>query len=375
MRLKAQLQRWRSADIIDDATAERIQVYEKSRQGFHFSTAMFGLGALAMILGAVAIVASNWDVIPAAAKLLAHALLNAGLAVAVLRAIQVNQPRAREVFLFLLAGATLTFIALIGQIYQTGAPLWQALVLWLGITSPFLFFLTRAKLTAACWILAFWATLGAAAETIEHRLGPLHLDLVFYGVVPFVMIAIGDWTALRTRWPVWPATFATGGYVLITVAVSAAQLAWIDGNNLDLETHRTQLSAAFYATLAASLALLALRYARVFEPAPLAAKLFPLISVLIGFAPLLIPHTNWPVVGAGVFMAYWALVGWTGLQSGYRSLLNLAIIVVALRLVIVYVEVFGDLLSTGVGLIATGALLIAVVWMTGKLIRRLGKLA
>jgi hypothetical protein len=37
----------------------------------------------------------------------------------------VNLPRAREIFLFLLAGATLTFIALIGQIYQTGAPLWQ----------------------------------------------------------------------------------------------------------------------------------------------------------------------------------------------------------------------------------------------------------
>lgn len=375
MRLKAQLQRWRSADIIDDATAERIQVYEKSRQGFRFSTAMFGLGALAIILGTAAIVASNWDAIPVNAKLLAHALLNAGLAVAALRAIHANEPRTREIFLFLLAGATLTFIALIGQIYQTGAPLWQALTLWLGITSPFLFFLARAKLTAACWILAFWATLGAAGETIEHRLGPLHLDLAFYAVMPFAMIALGDWAALRARWPVWPATFATGGYVLITVAVSAAQLAWIDVTDLHLEAHRAQLSAAFYATLAASLTLVALRYARVCESAPLAANLFPLISVLIGFAPLLIRHPNWPVVGAGVFMAYWALVGWTGLQSGYRSLLNLAIVVIALRLVIVYVEVFGDLLSTGVGLIASGALLIAVVWTTGKLIRRLGKMA
>jgi uncharacterized protein (DUF983 family) len=375
MRLKSQLQRWRSADVIDDATAGRIEAYEASRHGFRFSTAMFGLGALAMVLGAVAIVASNWNAIPASAKLLAHAVLNAGLAVGVLKAINANRPTAREILLFLLAGATLTFIALIGQIYQTGAPLWQALALWLLITSPFLFYLARSKITVACWILSFWATLGTAAETIEHRLGPLNLDVAFYALVPFVMIGVGLWVALRARWPVWPALIAMGGYVLITLAVSAAQIAWIDGNGLGLEKHSAQLNVAFLATLAAAIALVALRRARILEPALLEASLFPLISVPVGFAPLLIRHGEWPVIGAGVFMAYWALVGWTGLQAGYRSLLNLAIIVIALRLVIVYVELFGGLLATGVGLIVSGGLLIGVVWATGKLIRRLGRTA
>jgi hypothetical protein len=61
------------------------------------------------------------------------------------------------------------------------------------------------------------------------------------------------------------------------------------------------------------------------------------------------------------------------LRLGYRGLLNTAIVIIALRLVIVYIEVFGDLLSTGVGLIASGLLLIAIVWGTGKLIRKLGQ--
>jgi hypothetical protein len=86
-------------------------------------------------------------------------------------------------------------------------------------------------------------------------------------------------------------------------------------------------------------------------------------------------HPHWPVVGAGIFMAYWALIGWTGLQLGYRALLNAAIVIIALRLVVVYVEVFGNLLSTGVGLIVSGALLIALVWAAGKLIRKLGQSA
>ena len=94
-----------------------------------------------------------------------------------------------------------------------------------------------------------------------------------------------------------------------------------------------------------------------------------LVSVVAGFMPFLTQHPHWPVVGAGIFMAYWALIGWIGLRLGYRGLLNTAIVIIALRLVIVYIEVFGDLLSTGVGLIASGVLLIALVWGTGRLIR------
>jgi uncharacterized membrane protein len=375
MRLKTQLQRWQTAEIIDGATAQRIEAYEGSKQGFRFSTAMFGLGALAMVLGVAAVVASNWDAIPATLKLLAHVVLNAALAAGVLFAIRTERTTAREILLFLLAGVTLTFIALIGQIYQTSAPLWQALALWLLIASPFLFFLTRAKFTVACWILAFWTTLGAAAETVEHHLGPVHLDVAFYTLVPFLMIGIGAWKALRARWPVWPALLVAGGYVLIAFAVSCGQLAWIEEFDYNFHDQRAHLFPAFFAALAASGALLALRYAKYLDPAPLVASLFLLVSVLAGFMPLLMRHPHWPVVGAGIFMAYWALIGWTGLQLGYRALLNAAIVIIALRLVVVYVEVFGNLLSTGVGLIVSGALLIALVWAAGKLIRKLGQSA
>ena len=372
MNLKAQLQRWRSAEVIDSATARRIEAYEGSKQGFRFSAAMFGLGALAMVLGLAAIVASNWDAIPAGVKLAAHAVLNAALAAGVLHAMRTERTAAREILLFLLAGATLTFIALIGQIYQTGAPLWQALALWLLLASPFLFLLTRARFTVLCWILSLWTTLATAAEALEYRLGPAHLDAAFYTLVPFLMIGIGEWRALRARWPVWPTLLAAGGYALIAWTVSVAQLAWIDAFDFKLHEQTAHLFPAFVAGLAASGALLALRYAKVLEGGSLAASLFPLVSVLVGFAPLLLQHPPSPVAGAGLFTAYWALIGWTGLKSGYRGLLNAAIVIIALRLVVVYIEVFGTLLSTGLGLIASGALLIALVWTAGKLIRKLG---
>jgi hypothetical protein len=372
MSLKAQLQRWQLAEVIDGATARRIEAYEGSKQGFRFSTAMFGLGALAIVLGLAAVVASNWDAIPATLKLPAHAVFNAALAAGILYAIRTERTAAREILLFLLAGGTLTFIALIGQIYQTDAPLWQALALWMIIASPFLFFLTRAKFTIACWILAFWITLATAADAVAYNLGPMRLDVTFYTLVPFLMIGIGEWKALRACWPNWPSLLTAGGYALIACAVSGAQLAWINEFDHELHEYRAHLFPAFFAGLTACGVLLALRYAKYLGASPLVTSVFLVVSVLVGFTPLVTSHPHWPVVGAGLFMAYWALIGWTGLQLGYRGLLNAAIVVIALRLVVVYIEVFGNLLSTGVGLIASGALLIALVWATGKLIRKLG---
>jgi Predicted membrane protein (DUF2157) len=373
MRLKAQLQRWEIAEIIDAATVQRLETYEESRHGFRFSTAMFGLGALAIVLGVAAVVGSNWDAIPGTIKLIAHTLMNLALTAGILHAVRTERTVAREIMLFLLAGFTLTFIALIGQIYQTGAPLWQALALWLIITSPFLFFLTRAKFTIACWMLGFWTTLGVAAETVAYHLGPAHLDVTFYTLIPFLMIGMGEWKALRTRWPVWPSLLAIGGYALTAWVVSWAQLAWIDEVGYKFHDYATHFYPAFFAGLAASGALLALRYAKYLEAKPSIAGVFMLVSVLAGFMPFLTPHPHLPVVGAGIFMAYWAMIGWTGLRLGYRGLLNAAIVIIALRLVIVYIEVFNNLLSTGVGLIASGVLLIALVWGTGKLICKLGQ--
>jgi uncharacterized membrane protein len=87
MRLKAQLQRWQIAEIIDAATVQRLEAYEESRHGFRFGTAMFGLGALAILLGVAAVVGSNWDAIPPTFKLLANTLMNLALTAGILHAI------------------------------------------------------------------------------------------------------------------------------------------------------------------------------------------------------------------------------------------------------------------------------------------------
>ena len=65
------------------------------------------------------------------------------------------------------------------------------------------------------------------------------------------------------------------------------------------------------------------------------------------------------------FCALWLAIAWAAAAFNRRGLVNLATHLVGLRLVIVYVELFADLLTTGIGLIVSGVLLLTIVrvWM------------
>jgi uncharacterized membrane protein len=66
------------------SSVQRLEAYEESRHGFRICTAMFGLGALAIVLGVAAVAGPNWDAIPATFKLIAHALMSLALTAGIL---------------------------------------------------------------------------------------------------------------------------------------------------------------------------------------------------------------------------------------------------------------------------------------------------
>jgi hypothetical protein len=86
-------------------------------------------------------------------------------------------------------------------------------------------------------------------------------------------------------------------------------------------------------------------------------------AFLAAFTPFVLPHGEWPVAAALSFIAFWAAVGWAGYVTRRFNLLNLATAMIGLRILIAYFEVFGSLLSTGVGLITGGLLTLALAWL------------
>ncbi len=361
MKVEKYLTRWRNAGIVDSVTASRILEFESKCSGFGFGNMLIRMAGLAIFLGIAAVIGSNWDQIPASLKISTHTILNVAVAVFLFRHIQLKREKTVwfDFFVALLAGLTLTFIALIGQIYQTQEPTWKALTFWLVLTTPFWLGLGEGrKHVVRLWVLAFLVTYAFFA--FDGPTKDLQARALLVTLLPFGMIALGQSKHLRKLSELTFEQISFAGFILVVVGTSAAQIVWRDHEL----TQANEISIAWRTATAAFVAVLAIVFARyrkglVSMPADIDVLLIS--SVFICAAPFLIPHNDWSALGAGIVMIYWAFCGWAGSRAGYPRAINIASIFIALRLVVVYIEIFGSLLQTGVGLIVSGLLLIALV--------------
>jgi hypothetical protein len=87
--------------------------------------------------------------------------------------------------------------------------------------------------------------------------------------------------------------------------------------------------------------------------------------VAIGLAFCTLPIygvTLSPFLGAICFILLWSCAAAAAVFSSYRRLFDLCTFVIGGRLVVVYFEIFGSMVATGLGLILTGVMILAVVY-------------
>src|SRR4029079_9570580 len=101
--------------------------------------AVMGLGAFAIILGMVAIIASNWHSISGGFKITVDLLFCALLAAAALKPEGKGGGLIRETAIILLFGMTLASIGLISQVYHLSGKPYQGLLVWLFLVTPLVF--------------------------------------------------------------------------------------------------------------------------------------------------------------------------------------------------------------------------------------------
>ena len=375
------LRRWRSAGLIDDGAVERIGAWEAAHRRPLWLWALSGMGALAIGLGLVAVVAANWEDIPAGAKLAAALLLTGLCAGFAAVAWQRDREWPRELGALLLFGLVIGSVALIGQVYQLQSDPWQALVTWLALCTPFLALVTFSRLVGAVWFAAAVATWFSAYEPIERSIASLtssaargdlfHL-LLYLPACLLVVVAV-----LRRRWP--PAEdqgelmskLALAGLV---GAVSTTIIAI--GSRLVSQVAPIEIGLGTVATLLAATALWIGSGAT--QRRPVLALL--VVSFVAWAAALLLARAWSAERGAAfeallglLFIAYWAAIGWLAARAGQRVLFGLAFTAIGLRLLILYLEAIGGLTATGLGLIGGGVLCLVLTWLGWRLTRRLGR--
>jgi uncharacterized membrane protein len=376
MSLQSKLRDWEEAGLVDRATCERILQHEHGHTRPYALYVVGGLGALAVVLGIISLIAANWDQIPRLAKMVLDLLLLVGLAWAVLRADDGDRPWLREVLLLLYAGLALASVGLIGQSYHLGGRISQALLVWTAMVLPALLILGRSVAVAVAIVAAIDVTVvvGAVDALETSPVGDLAETFVLGSLVallPLVHVACSMWPALRRRGPDLARVCGVIGWLAVIVGSLIAQHFWYDHNHVNDETLRGLLLVV---PLVVGLTVwMGVRAGRDTADRKLVLSFRVVLgySVLAALIPLLVPHGRLGVLSALSVVGFSAVLAWAAFLRQQIWLFNLSSAALALRVIIVFIELFGSLVSTGLGLIAGGVLTLVVAGLWVKQTKRL----
>ncbi len=360
---------WVAAGLIDRAAAERITAWEAEHARPLALWAVVGIGALAIGLGLISVVAANWDAIPAMVRLGVHlaALACAG---ALLwwqeRALERRQPWTQEAGLFVFGALGLTFLGHLGQAYQTTSPLWQPLTIWLALFGPLLLLRGQSWLTALALagmlVFAVWNF----ALQHESRDGAA-VVFALPTALPVALVPLGALLRRRSsRVQFWRRieelgfAYAVGGASLLAILIGLEDLS----RGGDAATMLTVLTIWALAALTAAAAVWIARRDTSGRSAAIVLGAAGVVA-LVAY-----PLAGSQVVGAVTFMALWAVIAAMALRAGWRGFFQLAVALLALRLIVLSFELENDLLTSGAGLIVAGLLILGIAWAAVQVTKR-----
>jgi uncharacterized membrane protein len=367
--------RWHEAGLIDAETRDRLVAYEAEHARPLALWAVFGIGALAIGLGLVSLVAANWEDVPGQVRLALHLALIAGsLAALWLREerLAAASPWAVEALVFVTAALGLTFFGHLGQVYQTSAPLWEPLATWLVLFAPLMLLTGRSWPIAAALvggsIWCAWEYNFALGELVR-RPGAEQAPfawLAFATALPVLFAPLGAF--LRSHNPreaFWrrleqvALAYAVGGASIMAVLASAGAFESGPGP-LD---PASQLVRAAVGLLAGALVAAA-------RPT-VSGRMSGAIIALAGLIVAVVSGANGiALLAALLFMALWVGIAAAALFAAWRGVFQLAVAVIALRVVVLSFELASDLLLSGFGLIVSGVLVLGIAWAAWKVTRR-----
>lgn len=357
MLLARHLKRWLAADLIDSDQAKRIAAFEKDHGKPLFLYAVAGLGGLAIAIGIVSIVASNWDAIPGRVKIGVDLALVIALGVAVVWLEEHGPAWAREVAIVVLYGLVMASIALVGQVYQLGGRAHEAMAIWSGLTA---LLMTRARsgYAAFVWLAGLQITYVTWLVWLgEKSDDQMALALGAAYLAPILSLAIGRSAWVERVRPALARVFEAVGWAEIVFCASLGTFAFYE-DTAD-ESWRWLWAGFVVSAVVTGWLWTRIPDGRSTRP----ARWLLVTCLLLAYVPLVISPGDLDLVAALTFIGLWVLVAFTTHQAGLLSLLNLATAVVGIRILIVYFEVFGSLLGTGVGLVTGGLLTLGMVWL------------
>ena len=367
---------WGEAGLIDAQTAAAIRAYEASHARPVALWAVIGIGALAIGLGVISVVAANWEDVPGTVRLAIHLALMIALGGWLAwrgEALERAQPWGLEAGLFVLGALGLAFFGHLGQVYQTSSPLWQPLATWLVLFAPVILLRGQSWLTAllltGALVYACWDYARSQYGIFDRQETAPHAWIAFITALPVALAPLGAWMRERSdRRAFWKRleqlalVYAVGGASLICIAAGV-------GSSADVFSGDTPMSFASQ-SVRAGVALMAAALVAAARRRP-SGEASAAVLAGAGLASIIaVPVSGSDLMGGLLFMALWVGIAAAALHAGWRGVFQLAVAVIALRLIVLSFELASDLLTSGFGLILAGLLILGVAWLAVRVSRR-----
>jgi len=372
------LNEWVAAGLLTEAQASAIQSHEDGRKKGHFGRGLINLSVFAILVGILSIIASNWYKIPGEVKIGVHVLLNIGIGALALWADKKGKDLWREGAALAFIGLTLTLIVLIGQVFQLTGTTAQALMLWMVITLPFFLLMGRTYATAVPWMIAFLTTLVMSCEEYLNDLSDywqVYFTLGLGALLPLAFMADGMVGLFRRLRPALADVSLKTGIIMSALFASMSLIVWGEiQNSYSYNDYLKEQPLVILALGLGGMAVHALFYRFYKNDSVMkTGALFAVVSLVVQMLPLLAPQAGNSIIAALAFMAYWVFIGGLSQGLGHMRLVSLAITIIAIRIFVIYVEVFGSLMDTGIGLIVGGVVMLALIYGARKMNARLTK--
>jgi hypothetical protein len=270
----------------------------------------------------------------------------------------------REALITSFGVLVLAGIGLVGQVYHLESDGYQGVFMWLLLILP-VTLLAQSRLLGNCWFVGLivavgmWVGSARAEEVIKYR-------IFLACALPYVAVGVGYLIGSRAEF--FSSAARIWGYAVILTAFScAASVAWsygvggsvvgkLDAGALSL----IPLGAAIFASWAATI--------RSFDKRRWLT--LAILALIWSSCLLILPPLSFDlgrgsqILGCVLFLLPWSAAAAVAAAMERRRLFDAAALVIAIRFIVVYFQVFGSLAATGVGLIVSGALILgsAYVW-------------
>lgn len=369
MNISRKVRQWQAVGLIDEATAARIEAFERSDERPMVLYTVGGLGALTIGIGIISVVAANWEGIGSSVKLAVDLVLAVVLAAATFHMVQRERRWLTEVLVVVYYLFSLASLALVGQIYQSDRPIHEALLVWSAATLP-LMLLGRSHFLGLVWCVGVAISEGAAVVAWLDYLGDVigvdksilvNLTASIAFVSPLAFVVAGHLPALRVQRAQVGAAFRGLGWSVLLTGGLAVPFAWY--LRLDASDERLSWAVAICA-LSAFAFVAALRWLYPHIRTLVWRALSVFFTLLVGTlaAATTLERAPWPWVGALTQTLMLAVLAFVTIQNGRVYAFNALTALVALRILLMYFEVFGSMLSTGLGMMTGGTLTLLLAW-------------